>query len=435
MKKIYNTFGEVEVFNFPKYKVEKWRMLDEAPKFDLISDIEEYYVIQLQFLEDLQFFIDRGVTFSYEIFSRQDKYIYNRLKRVENIPFTDTSKGGYQIAVSTFSLNLDTELSIKVWFNLIDEKGDVHPIMENPNDNIFGLLSKNDHHISLLKPIDVPTVEFGTNKEQFTDKLVTNTVITERKSRSIALEYVYSGSIMVSIDGVTMSETLDYTRQGKIITFNDIIPSNSVITVTGFVENSSTSGLAGESYLVGKNSTIKSREEVSSGVFFDKNIDLFGIMLTKGVSRHNDPILVLNGTNLAIPYDYYVDAQDNSVIYVNGLLLENDLVSIYFVPEYETNEITDGVLPMSIMLENPILNEEGTLVLEMSSTSDFRIIEQALIPYVKGENNYNFELTYEGKGVRYIRLVNKKHYTTVLGEEIKSEDLIAYSSTYKFIFK
>lgn len=435
MEKTYKNHGAVELITFPRYEVLGWRSINEKPTIHFIDETMENLNITIQFQGNLNECQINGYSFSYAVYSRQGNLIFNELVKKENIGFEQTNSGRYTFPISLFSIKPDTELSIKVWYNIVNENGSVTPISDNPLNNKYGLFSHNDKHIVLLTSTEVPKLEFGIFKESFSDKLMTISKIIERKTRTISLDYTFSGAIMVSVDGVTLANNIDFVTDGKIITFEENLVASTVVTVSGFVENSSKSGLVAESYIVPKNNLIQGVDDVDYGIVYDQETELFGVMLSKGVSRHNEPILSLNGVSLAYGLDYFVSEKNNALILLNGLLLEHDLVTIFFVGEYESNEVYDGFLPISITLENPITNEDGIMILELSSTSDFKIVEQAEIQYIKGENNYSFDLNYPHKGTRYIRVINRKKYTTVMGEEISDNKLTEISNTYKFIFK
>lgn len=435
MNKTYKETGEIELYSLPEYNINKWgNCKNYNPEFLIIDSNNEYdsFNFKIEFSGNVGLIYNDKISFSIKILSREGNYFYKEIYSKEDIRKSSMDLNIYNLSINSNKLRNDNEYILKLTYNLIKDDNTIEPIIENTSKFIDGMVDENNDYLVVLKGVDFPILSIGSFSTPSISGLKTKSIITDKKIRSVSLDFDFVGAIIVSIDGVSMSEFYDYERKDKLIVFNDTLPKDTVITISGFSKDDSINGFVAETYLVGSNSKTPNKTNVKDGVFYDKNSNKFGVAMKKGIATTSEPILILNGQQLLLNSDFYVDVNDNSMIYLNGLLLEDDIVSIYYIPEFVSNEIFDNKILLNITLDNPIHNEEGFFDLKISNTKNFDEFESIKIDYIDGQGVYVFDVEYMSKGLKYLKVDNIKTYELINSKEIK---ISKESKIIKLIFK
>lgn len=428
---LYTGFGQHETYYLPNYSVDGWgnsNNYDDAIIW--IDPNDKEYSISVEFSGLVGYLNSGKLTFNIEVIARRGKYINGVVYTKSGLTKDVIENNKYSFNIGNDILIYDNEYIIKVWFNYIQNGSTV---IIDENESLFkdGVVGYNNAYGIILKDIEEPIVTYGIFSDSPVEPLKTISMITEKRTRSVVIDFEYSGNLLVTVDGITLSEEYDFTVTDKVIIFNDTLPKDTVINITAFNSGGTPSGLTTETYFV---DMVKLPNETNTieGVFKNHTINKFGVDLKKSISVESVPILILNGQRLLFGTDFYVDDIDKSILYLNGLLMDGDIVSVYYVSEFVTNEVIGGVLPLNISLSYPPRNESGFFEVQISKTKDFFEYASAKYPYQEGVGTYNITSEYDGKGVRYIRVVNTKTYSKINKEELVGTQ---ESKISKIIFK
>ena len=257
---------------------------------------------------------------------------------------------------------------------------------------------------------------------------ICNTGTTYVLGRSI------NGDVIVSLNGSVLSLNQDYALSADtnglgqtvlVLNLNTGTTTGDVITYA-FVRSNNANNFRYEQLDV--TTPIPSGTTGNQGlkrVYFNTTTGKFEIY-TEMIPLQNSSIYVaINGVVLANKLDYYQSTTNPKRIILEGTLLNNDEVTIY----YNTAPTVVGDVysnPQNIAWGLPIApqDNDGYFVLEISPDPLFSAVTQsATTNYITGVVAYsaNISITGSVNTTLYYRVKNRREYETLCGDKINSE--------------
>jgi len=321
------------------------------------------------------------------------------------------------------------------WYFVANYKADT-PILlqsESPTPELDSLVV-NSIYISCETVFSVNPITSAT-----TANTVCNTGTTYPLGRSI------NGDVLISLNGSVLSLNQDYTLSAStnglgqailVLELNTGTTTGDVITYA-FVRSNNANNFRYEQLDV--TTPVPSGATGTQGlkrVFFNTTTGKFEIY-TEMIPLQNSSIYVaINGVVLANNLDYYQSTTDPKRIILEGTLLNNDEVTIYYntAPTVVGDVYTN---PQNIAWGLPIAPQanDGYFVLEISPDPLFSAVTQsASTNYVTGLAEYstNVSITGSVNTTLYYRIKNRKEYETLCGDKIASE---AFSEVVPIIIR
>jgi len=268
---------------------------------------------------------------------------------------------------------------------------------------------------------------------------VCNTGTTYVLGRSI------NGDVLVSLNGSVLSLNQDYTLSADtnglgqtvlVLNLNTGTTTGDVITYA-FVRSQNANNFRYEQLDVV--TPVPSGTTGNQGlkrVYFNTTTGKFEVYTEMLPLQNSSIYIAINGVVLANKLDYYQSTTDPKRIILEGVLLNNDEVTIY----YNTAPTVVGDIytnPQNVAWGLPIApqDNDGYFVLEISPDPLFSAVTQsATTNYIAGVVEYsaNVSITGSVNTTLYYRIRNRREYETLCGDKINSE---AVSETVPIIIR
>lgn len=257
---------------------------------------------------------------------------------------------------------------------------------------------------------------------------ICNTGTTYVLGRSI------NGDVLISLNGSILSLNQDYTLSGDtnglgqrllVLNLNTGTTTGDVITYA-FVRSDNANNFRYEELTV--TTPVPSGTTGNQGlnrIYFNTTTGKFEIYTELTPLQTNSIYVAINGAVLANNLDYYQSKTDPKRIILEGTLLNNDEIAIY----YNTAPTVVGDIytnPQNIGWAIPIAPQDnnGYFTLEISNDPLFSAVTQsATTDYVLGQPEYSTSLPITGSvnTTLYYRIRNRREYETLCGDKIASE--------------
>jgi len=435
----------------------------EAPSFDVsgaskISCVSGYtgtsYVITtattiplvFNFTGNTDSFTANSATFKYEV------YKYNEAANVFTQPpiykssvfdypsFSGTNTITDSISVNT--LSLDGEYIVKGYFEFnaiteyLNKLGKVVDTSIYITGNQYGLYNNDlDFYFIAFKGADTPKLLQNGSNTAAPNTLFQQTIIPNGGEITFVINQTYSGFFVLTLNGLVLAPTYDFTYTGNVITLNQATVSGDIITVT--YTTSGGNNLLGDNIYIQRPITSGATNgQGSNDVYFNTTEQKYEIY-TKTTPLDNSSIIVMiNGVTLANGIDFYQSDTNLKRIILEGDILIGDIITIvYFGMTSVINGLLTNTPSVSWVIDNPPQLTNGTFTLEVSTGTTFTttyFTHQQ--PYIVGKTTYYDTFTASGAvGTSlYYRVVNEKQYETLCGQIITD---IAYSEIIPVIIQ
>jgi len=435
----------------------------EAPSFNIggaskISCVSGYtgtsYVITtattiplvFNFTGNTDSFTANSATFKYEV------YKYSKAANVFTQPslyksnvfeypsFSGTNTVTDNINVNT--LSLDGEYIVKGYFtfnpvteylNKLGKKVDTSVYISGTQ---YGLYNDDlDFYFIAFKGADIPKLLQNGSNTPPPNQLFQQTIIPNDGDTVVVINQIYSGFFVLTLNGLVLAPTYDFTFTGNVITLNQAAVSGDIITVT--YTTTGGNNLLGDNIYVQKAITSGiTNGEGSNDVYYNTTEQKYEIY-TKITPLYGGTILVMiNGITLANGIDYYQSSTNLRRIILEGDILIGDIITIvYFGVTSVVNGIVTNTPSVSWSIDNPPQLVNGSFTLEVSTATTFTttyFTNQQ--PYIVGKTTYYDSFTASGSvGTSlYYRVVNEKQYETLCGDIITD---IAYSEVIPLVIQ
>lgn len=288
-----------------------------------------------------------------------------------------------------------------------------------------------DYYFLAIKEAKTPIFNGANeNNNRQLGSLVARSILPEIGSTELLIDGNIEGELLVYLNGLLLSNRVDYELDGNFIILYDETIENDIITYVS-VKNEVTNGLVVDNIYV--NDIIPSGTtdgEGSSVFYFNTTQNKYELFTELNPISTNDIIVTLNGVTLANNIDYYQSISNPRRIILEGDLLEGDIVNIIYnaYPQYVGDIYTNTPTIYWNIESAPELNN-GIFTVEVSSDPLFNdIISSATTEYIPNQNSYSAEVVVTGSvGTNLVyRVINDKNYVTINNDVI---NLRAYSET------
>ena len=236
----------------------------------------------------------------------------------------------------------------------------------------------------------------------------------------------YNGKIMVALNGLTLADGYDYTYTGSSLTLSGFTYSGDVITIVDTVGEGDVDDLYND--VISIDSPIVSGVTDNQGVnevYFNTDTNKYELYLSVTPASGSDISITINGVTLANNIDYYLSVSNPKRIIVEGILIENDIINIYYIPSINViGGVATSTITIGFNLDTAPTNVNGYFTLEVSDDDFTTINYSATTEYIATQNGYVLSVTFidtmVGDTFKY-RIKNTKEYVSLNGDIIVSE--------------
>jgi hypothetical protein len=362
---VVNTSSDICVFNMPFFSMSgASKIVCDLDYTGLTVDAQNIHCLSGQtgitmeftFTANTSEFIDTNTTFMFEVFKYNHDFGYFQEPSIyqseEYLWPSFSATSAFTTSLPVSSLNVDGDYLIKGYY--------VHDVctefallngdkLKNPTNNIgdkYRLYqSYKDFYFLAFDKAGIPYFEINDdNIKPFGSLQVfgfvldgTETEITLPESR---------GDYIISLNGLTLTETLDYEISATTLDTGTIIrlnlngdTFNGDVLTYAWTNAETRNNIRSEGFEV--TSVIESGttgNQGSNSVYYNTTTNKFELYLDLTPVNGNDIIVTLNGVTLANNIDYYQSISDSKRIILNGDLLIGDVVNMYYV----TNNANQG---------------------------------------------------------------------------------------------
>lgn len=439
---VVNTSSDICIFTMPLFTMRETKKIDcTIPSSSVtINDVGIFSIsgeteldFTFTFTANTSEFTDKNADFSFQIFRYDSNLGYFLESSVYESNIYEWSSlsatSAVTVTVPLSSLTLDNDFIIKGYYShdvctefaLLNGDRDTQP--SNNLGSEYRLYEPyRDFHFVAFNSADIPVITPSVDKSDPLGSLLVGGTILDGISNIAVLPSTES-DFMVSINGLTLQEELDYTLSAltdvTLITFNDTIISGDVLTYA-YTNTENSSNIRGEGFEI--TTPIVSGATGNQGsekVYYNTTTGKYELY-TDLVPSGSDVIVTINGATLAGNIDYYLSTSDSNRIILEGDLIIGDVIGIYY-----TSNVTiqgDVIIPsfsISWLITNEPQNTNGLFTVEFSDNEDFTTLltTSATTPYVEGQLTYSVPIELSGSvgDVQYYRIKNEKTYQDICG--------------------
>ena len=336
-------------------------------------------------------------------------------------------------------LNIDGDYLIKGYFeadvcttflNKIGTKIDTKDYRNGPQYGLYD--NTRDFYFIAIREAETPVFRQGTSA-QTVDTLFGTTILPTTSGQTIfVLNTPPKDKVIVNLNGLTLVDNVEYTVSDNIITMTNPTKLTDVITVV---------------YIVGetvgfKHDFITVPDPIVSGVtgnegnnqvYYNTTQNKYEVYTTQ--NPVSSAIISLNGVTLASGIDYYQSTTNSRRWILNGTLVPNDIINIYYNGySLSTGDIfiSSPTIAWSITTPAPATGiTTGIFTVQVAESGDttFSNIKfSSTTDYEPGVVSYSTKVTLTGSANNHFiyRVCNEKNYKSIVGDPITS---ISYSET------
>jgi hypothetical protein len=444
----FNMSSDICVFNQPKFTMIGADKIT-SPIYvsdSLVHIIDGETSVNLSFIftDNLDGFTDVNPSFKYKV------YKYNTLTNVFSTPpvyesanidyssFSGTNVINQSILVST--LNIDGQYLIKgsYDFTICTETLNKLGIQINTGipliGNEYGLYEEEfDYYLTVLNKAQEPIFALSPTDTRKLGALVVES-FTLSGETSITTTNIWSGDVIVALNGITLAIEEDYTTINNTIYLNGSTVATDLLTVA-YVSGAEVNGLASESIVV--DGPIVSGTTDNEGfelIYFNTDTNKYEAFTRANPLEFNDLIVTLNGVTLANGIDYYQSTTNVRKVIFNGIIYgtsdfndgnSGELADIITIT-YNTYGTYVGVIytdtfPIYWTIATAPSNTNGKFTTLVGTDNTFTtILFSADTQYVVNQSAYNqtIDLTGYTGGSAVYKVVDEKGYTLLNGDLI-----------------
>lgn len=448
---IFNMSTDICVFEQPQYNVigaGKINCADSTSAYTYtITGTSQTIPLTFDFTGNTNSFSANSATFRYEIYKYSNVFngfsstpVYKseiKTDLASITSFTDT--------ITANTINLDGNYLIKGYFDFPVCTGYLKKLNKYVStynfltNGPYGLYNKNlDFYFIAFKEAQKP--EFSTDGDGGTSgfsiiqanttKYTTFTVSGSTTYDDIVtLPSDYSGDFVVTVNGLVLAKGLDYTFSGYLITLNEPLTDDDVVTI---IYTTSGTGKLITDVVIAPLPIISGSTD-NQGVnqlYYNTTTNKFEVYTSTIPRSFSNVIVTLNGAVLANGLDFYQSTSNPYRIILAGEIIPTDIISITYSPNssvfgdiYSPNQIIVWTVPETITEDN------GLFTLELSTSNDFSsIYYSATTPYTIDQSFYSLPVVFSGDaGTKYYtRIKNEKNFVDICGN---FHTTIKYSDT------
>lgn len=293
--------------------------------------------------------------------------------------------------------------------------------------------SDSDYYLSVSTSAATP--EFATTNisENPLGQLIGYSYFPDKGDVTFLLK-PYRGEVIVSLNGLTLSNNSDYTISGNTLTLLGPTVDTDVLTIIHVLESTTNNGLVNDNINVVSIPSGTIGNQGNNPIYYNTTTNKYELYTTSNIIADSDVIITLNGVVLAPNIDYYLSISNPKRIILEGIIEVGDLINIYY------NSVTS--LVGEVFINNPTITwsvtptpqlNNGVFTLELAEDGDFNtIVFSSQTEYIAGVNLYSDQLVISGNvgDTYYYRVKNEKNYQPITGNTL---DTIAYSEVIPII--
>jgi hypothetical protein len=417
---------------------------ERAPHSSYVINSATTVPISFYFNSDTSSFSATSATFRYEIYKfNSDAKIFTTPPVYISSYFQYSAISATTIVTDTVpvsTLQLDGEYLIKGYYNFnvctdfLGKLGKTIDTRVYMSGQEYGIYDKNlDFSFIAIKSADIPVLLQSSSNIPDSSKLFQQVILPNSGLTTVVITNGISGQFVLTLNGLVLSNYLDYTYTGNVVTLNSETVIGDIITViyntaggnnlTADVINIETPILSGSTDNQGSNS-----------VYFNTTTNKFEVFTVVTPQNGGSIILMINGATLADGVDYYQSSSNPNRIILEGNLLLNDIVTIVYYPQVN---VINGLITNNPMIawtiNTPPQTLNGYFTIEVSNNTTFdTLYTSATTAYIVGQVIYNANFTVNGEiGTKlYYRVKNVKGFTSICGYNIGTT---AYSQTVPIV--
>ena len=447
-----NMTSDICVFNAPSFNVSgatKINCTGSTSGGTYIISTATTIPLTFEFTGNTNSFSATNASFKYEIYKFIDS-IYSfelapkyKSELIQYSAFSGTNTTIQEIPVSDISL--DGEYLIKGYY-LFNVCTDFSGRLGKTIDTLFyktgteyGIYDGNaDYYFVAIKQPDKPNFQINGSNNLPASSLQQQTILgvtpepeydeegnlqPPKPYRTFAING-YSGNFIVTVNGLVLAREEDYSFSGTIVTLNDDILPDDIITVI-FTTNGEGSGLMVDNIFIdGPTVSGTTSSEGNNQYYFNTDYNKFELYTTVEPTDVDSIIVMINGVTLANGIDFYQSSTNKKRLILEGDLVLTDIVTVAYFPQASVvNGIISSTPLVSFIIETPPQKINGLFMLEISDTKLFNtIIYSGLTDYSIGVTSYGIPFNVTGSvGTQlYYRVKNEKNYITFCGNSISA---------------
>lgn len=447
-----NMSSDICVFNAPLFNVSgatKINCTGSTTGGTYVISTATTIPLSFDFTGNTSSFLTTNAKFKYEIYpyldsvSSFDKTPVYKSDKIEYSTFSGTNTTVQDIPIS--SLSLDGEYLIKGYYDFtictdfISRLGKNIDTLFYKTGNEFGLYDGNtDYYFKAIKQPDKPLFYVnGTNnlpsnslqqqtilgKEPIIELDEDGNALPPKPYRTFSING-YSGSFVVTLNGLVLAPIEDYTFSGTVVTLNDDILPDDIITVLHTANGEGNSLMSDNIFVNAPTISGNTGSEGENKYYYNNDSNKFEIYTSVEPTEFSSVIVMINGVTLANQIDFYQSTSNKKRLILEGDLVVGDVITIAYFPQASVvNGIVSTNPLVSFSIETPPQKPNGLFTLEISETALFdNTVFTASTDYLVGVTTYGIPFSVSGKvGTQlYYRVKNEKNYITFCGNSISA---------------
>ena len=398
------------------------------------------------FIANVDSFSATSATFKYEI------YKFNPNVDVFTTPAVYKSS---QISYSAFSatnevinyipidtLKLDGEYLIKPYYNFkactnyLNKLGKTVDTLAYMSGSEYGLYDEvTDWYFIAFKAADIPQFTNNGKNTMAASRLFQQILPAQDGQTVFVISNNYVGYPIITLNGLVLSPTLDYTLSGNVVTLNAEALSTDILTAI-YTTYAGFSLIGDTISITGPIMSGATDMEGANTAYYNTTTGKYEVYTSVEPSNIGNILVMINGLTLANGLDYYQSITNTKRIILEGPIMLGDIVTIVYIP---STDLINGLITshpvVSWTIDNSPQLVNGVFTLQVSTGNTFSTLySSSSQPYVVGKVQYSDTFLASGSTgtTLYYRVKNEKDYVTLCNNVIGS---IAYSETLPVIIQ
>lgn len=467
---LFNTSGDICVFNAPSYYVSGATILDctslsatsVSGYSHIITGNTDNVTLDFVFTSNTQTFITTNAIFNYKLYKFEENNSFTAIPSYvsDNITYTSLTNSATTQIIPSSGLTLDSEYMIKGFYRFsacteyMGRLGQTIDTSRFVGGTEYGIYNKNfDYYFALIEnaatpifnynesnsvangslqqsylPInyytiypDIDQLNLNFDDENF-DENNFNQLLPQQDNTIIGIPSLIDTPFILTLNGLVLALDADYTYSGGTLVYlNAPLSPDDVVTI---IYTSSSPNTINNDILE-INSVIPSGATDGQGdylVYYNTTTSRYEIYCSAKPIDFSKVLVMINGITLANGIDFYQSTSNPRRIILNGDLILNDIITISYFP--------DGIVG-DLITQNPTVSwyvipaptkVNGFFTFELATDINFtNIAYSATTDYSIGSSFYNIDFPVSGYtygDTFYYRVRNDKNYQTICGQNI-----------------
>lgn len=447
-----NMSSDICVFNTPLFNVSgatKINCTGSTSGGTYVISAATSIPLTFEFTANTDSFLTTNANFKFEIYKYTDS-----ISSFEKAPVYKSDKLQYSVFSGTNTttqdipvdgLSLDGEYLIKGYYDFnfctdfISRLGKNIDTLFYKSGTEYGLYDGNtDYYFLAIKQPDKPLFYVnGTNnlpsnslqqqtilgKEPLLEYDEEGNLLPPKPYRTFAING-YSGSFVVTLNGLVLAPDEDYTFSGTMVTLNDDILPDDIITILHTTNGEGNSLMTDNIFVDTPTISGNTTSEGNNKHYYNTEFNKFELFTSVEPTEIGSVIVIINGVTLANQVDYYQSTSNKKRLILEGDLVIGDVITIAYFPQAS---VANGIIStnplVSFSIATPPQKTNGIFTLEISDSVLFSgTVFTGTTDYLVGITTYGIPFTVSGKvGTQlYYRVKNEKNYITFCGNSISA---------------